>query len=222
MRNNRFIKASLAAILLLGACSEDSLNKVNPNGGTPTNYYTNQVELTKGVNAVYSMVQSARLVAREWFFLHDLRSDDVAAGGGQLEGARNQILTGSLQTSNGVMTDVWNGYYRTIHRANSVIEGSANTKNIDEAVKKRLVAEVRFLRAWSYSELVVLWGPVPLYEVTTKELTESQPRASVDDLNAFIISELTAIQADLPVVATEAGTCYPRCGSGVVGPGFDD
>ncbi len=205
MKNNSFIKAGLAAILLLGSCSEDSLNKVNPNGGTPVNYYTNEVELTRGVNAVYSMVQSARLVAREWFFLHDLRSDDVASGGGQLEGARNQILTGSLQTSNGVMTDVWNGYYRTIHRANSVIEGSANTQNISESVKNRLLGEARFLRAWAYSDLVILWGAVPLYKVPTKELVESQPKASVDEINAFIISELSEIQSALPATATQVG-----------------
>lgn len=196
---NSLIKSSLVVVLLLGACKESALDKVNPNGGTPQSYYSNADELTRGVNSAYAMIQSARLTGREWFFLHDLRSDDVASGGGQLEGARNQILTGSHQTSNGVMTDVWNGYFRTIHRANSVIEGSANTQNIDDALKNRLVAEARFLRAWAYSELVAFWGGVPLYKVTVKALSESQPRATADEVYQFVIEELRAIQADLPV-----------------------
>ncbi|MDJ1482329.1 RagB/SusD family nutrient uptake outer membrane protein [Cytophagaceae bacterium YF14B1] len=196
---NTLKKFGLVVIMLLGACSEDSLDKVNPNGGTPLSYYSNADELTKGVNAIYAMVQSPRLTGREWFFLHDLRSDDVASGGGQLEGARNQVLTGSLQTSNGVMTDVWKGYYRTINRANAVIVGSENTQNITDELKNRLLGEARFLRAWSYSELVALWGGVPVYKRPTETLAESAPRSSVDEVYQFIIDELTAIQADLPL-----------------------
>ncbi|MDJ1472702.1 RagB/SusD family nutrient uptake outer membrane protein [Cytophagaceae bacterium DM2B3-1] len=191
-------KVSLVLIMMLGACSEDLLNKQNPNGSTPDRYYTNEIELTTGVNGIYAMVQSGRLTGREWFFLHDLRSDDVATGGGQLEGARNQILTGSLQTSNGVMTDVWKGYYRTIHRANSVIDGSVNTQNITDERKNRLLGEARFLRAWAYSELVAFWGAVPLYKNTVQSLLESEARTPVDEVYQFIIEELKAIQAVLP------------------------
>lgn len=196
---NSVVKIGFAFVLLFSACTETDLNKVNPNGGTPQSYYSTADELTKGVNAIYAKIQSSQLAAREWFFLNDLRSDDVASGGGQLEGARNQILTGVHLPANSVMTEVWSGLYRTIHRANSVIDGSANTKDIADALKARLVAEAKFLRAWAYSELVAMWGSVPLYKKTVTSLAESQPRATVDEVYQFIIDDLKAIQAYLPL-----------------------
>ncbi len=192
------LKVTLLTALLSASCSESLLDKVDPNGGTPESFYSTTDELTRGVNSIYAVAQSNKLAAREWFFLHDLRSDDVSSGGGQLETPRNQILTGSHTTANFVVDQVWSGYYVTIHRANSVIVGSANTKNITDELKKRLVAEARFLRAWAYSDLVILWGGVPLYKEPVTSLADSKPRATVDEINTFIIAELRAIQADLP------------------------
>src|SRR5215217_3477759 len=113
--------------LLLGiafACNDDSLEKLNPNGVTVDGFYKNGAELSSGVTSVYSMLKSNNLVAREWFFHHDLRSDDVTAGGGQLETPRNQLLLGTHDPGNGVMSTVWLAYYRLIHRANSVVDNS--------------------------------------------------------------------------------------------------
>ncbi len=200
----RLFKNGLVIAMLFAACNEADLDKLNPNGGTPESYFTTEDELTKGVNAVYAKAQSIQLTGREWFFLHDLRSDDVASGGGQLEGARNQILTGAHLPPNAVLTSVWTGFYRTIHRANAVIDGSANTQNISDELKARLVAEARFLRAWAYSELIVLWDDVPLYSTTVRSLSESQPRASVSDVYQFITTELTEIQAQLPLTYSGA------------------
>lgn len=195
----KFYKATLLSTLLLVACSESLLDKTNPNGGTPQTYYSTTDELTKGVNAIYAVAQSISLVAREWFFIHDLRSDDMATGGGQLEVPRAQLLTGSNDASNSVAQSVWTGFYEVVHRANSVISGSANAgQTVSDADKRRFVGEARFLRAWAYSDLIVLWGAVPLYTEPVVSLKGGKPRAAVDDINKFLIDELTAIQADLP------------------------
>ncbi len=196
---NKIFKIGLLASMLLGACSESLLDKVNPNGGTPESYYGTEDELIKGVNAIYAAVQSNSLVAREWFFLHDLRSDDAASGGGQLEGQRAAVLNGANDPANSVSGAVWQGYFIVVHRANSVIGGSANTLNIDEAVKTRIVAEARFLRAYAYADLLALWGGVPLYTETVTSPLGGKPRSTVDEVNQFLIDELTAIQADLPL-----------------------
>jgi hypothetical protein len=201
---NQILKIVMSVTLLMVACNQKELDKLNPNGGTPESYYSTPEQLIKGVNSVYAKIQSIQLAAREFFFIHDMRSDDVATGGGQLEGARAQILTGVHLPSNAVLTDVWSGYYRTIHRANSVIAGSANTQNISDALKARILGEAKFLRAWAYSDLVSLWGAVPLYKKPAQSLSESQPRTSVDDIYQFIIDDLKAIQADLPVSYTGA------------------
>jgi len=196
----KFYRSTLLATMLLVACSESLLDKSNPNGGTPQSYYSTTDELSKGVTAIYAVAQSASLAAREFFFIHDLRSDDMATGGGQLEVPRAQLLTGSNDAANSVSQAVWVGFYELIHRANSVIAGSVNAgPTVSAADKARLVGEARFLRAWAYSDLIVLWGAVPLYTEPVKSLDGGKARTPVDDINKFLIDELTAIQADLPL-----------------------
>lgn len=188
--------------LLLGiafGCNEDVLEKTNPNGVTVDDYYKNGAELSSAVTAVYSMLKSNNLVAREWFFHHDLRSDDVAAGGGQLETPRNQLLLGTHDTGNSVLGTVWLAYYRLIHRANAVADNSEKVSDISDEDKKRLLAEARFLRAFAYYELVSMWGDVPLYKNYVTSVDGSLPRTSADEVYAYVIAELQAIQADLPL-----------------------
>ena len=104
------------------SCNDEVLNKVNPNGVTLDTYFNNDAELIAGVNSTYALIQSNGLVSREWFFTHDLRSDEVATGGGQLEAPRAQLLTGVNDAGNSVSNSVWTGWFRVIHRANIVID----------------------------------------------------------------------------------------------------
>jgi len=199
MKSNIFSKVSMASIILLMACSESLLDKPSPNGDTSSSFYSNAAQLTQGVNSAYAILQSLNLASREWFFVHDMRSDDVATGGGQLEPARFQMLNGSYNSGNAVMLNVWQGYYGVILRANEVIDGSVNAKTVDPALVSRIVGEARFLRSWAYSDLLILWGAVPMpVHPATSLATASLPRTPVADINTFIIGELTAIQADLP------------------------
>ncbi len=203
MKNQLLSKSSFLTIILLMACSDSLLDKSNPNGGTPVSFYANENQLTSGVNAIYASIQSYNLMGREWFFTNDLRSDEMMAGGGQLEAPRLALLIGTNNTTNAVAQSVYTGLAQTVLRANEVIDGSANTKDVPAATLARLVGEAKFLRAWAYYEWVTMWGGVPLITKVPQNLADaSQPRASVDDIYAFIISDLTAIQADLPLTYT--------------------
>lgn len=180
------------------ACNEADLNKTNPNGVTSETYFKDAAQLTAGVNAVYAMIQSNNLVAREWFFLHDLRSDDVAAGGGQLETPRNQLLNGVHDPGNSVMNAVWTNYYRAIHRANVVIEKASEVEGVEAALKNRVTAEAKFLRAFSYFDLALFWGGVPLYKNYVQDVNGSLPRSTEKEVLDFIVADLKEIQAVLP------------------------
>jgi starch-binding outer membrane protein, SusD/RagB family len=185
MKFNRYLTLGLSALLLLPACNKDALDKVNPNGGTPTSYYKNAIELTQGVNAIYAITKGFNLIGREYFFTHDLRSDDMATGGGQLEAPRAQLLTGSHTPDNAVMNSVWNGFYRVILRANAVIVNGPEIQPqyITEDLRKRLVGEAQFLRAWAYYNLVSLWGGVPIYTKPSETLDVLQKRRCIHSLS---------------------------------------
>ena len=192
----------IIAVLVVGmvtACSEDQLDKRNPNQLTPDSYFKNATELVAGVNSVYGLMQGNSLVGREWFFLNHLRGDDFQSGGGQLEAPRNQLLIGSHNPANAVMNEVWNGLYRSIHRANTVIEKAPNATDANSELAKRAVGEAKFLRGWSYLELVTHWGGVPIYKQTVSTLTGTAPRSSETDVYALVIEDLNAAEAALPV-----------------------
>ena len=124
MKYSNLFKNIVAICFCMGvlsiSCTKD-LDKSNPSFLTVSSYFKNSNELLEGTNAIYSKFHSKSLIGREWFYLHDLRSDDVVSGGGQLEVARTQILNGNNSSANAVMNDVWNGLYAVIHRANTVI-----------------------------------------------------------------------------------------------------
>jgi tetratricopeptide (TPR) repeat protein len=191
----------LTAILMLGfvlSCNEEVLDKVNPNGVTFETFFNNDAELISGVNSIYALVQSNSLVSREWFFTHDLRGDEMATGGGQLETPRNQLLIGVNDPGNSVSGAVWRGWFRVIHRANVIIESATNRPGFSDAIKNRSLGEARFLRAWAYYELASLWGGVPIYTEFVKSVEGSKPRASQKEAYDLAISDLKAAEAALP------------------------
>jgi hypothetical protein len=82
------IIAALMTVILIGACSEDILDKSNPNELTKDSFFKTDAQAFAAVTATYAGLQSNNLYVREYFFLHDLLSDDVQSGGAQLEASR--------------------------------------------------------------------------------------------------------------------------------------
>ena len=183
------------------SCGDDELVKENRNKQTTETYYKTVDELSSAVTGVYAFLQSNQLGGREWFFLHDLRSDEMATGGGQLETPRNQLLIGTHDTGNDVMTAVWTGSYRLILRANAVINLGPLIEPVagDEPLIARLIAEAQFLRAWQYFQLYGFWGAVPVYSTFATSLNDAQPRASKEDVKNLMIADLTSAISTLPL-----------------------
>lgn len=197
---NIIIFASISICLLIAiSCGEDILEKENRNKQTTTTYYKTASEISTALNGVYAVLQSNSMGGREWFFLHDLRSDEMATGGGHLETHRNQVLIGTHDPSNGVLTAVWTASYRLILRANAVIQFAPDADIPDATLRERYIGEAKFLRAWTYFQLYAFWGDVPLYEQFSTTINDAQARAPIADVKALVISDLNAAIGSLPV-----------------------
>jgi len=196
------MKKYIILAMLTIACNKD-LDKTNPGYATLDNYFKNSEELLKGTNAIYSIFHGGGLIGREWFFLEDLRSDDVSSGGGQLEVPRAQILNGATTSDNAVMASVWRGLYAVVHRSNTVI-GSAPNVTDNDAVRDQCLAQAKFFRAWAYFELVSFWGPVPVYTQVITAPDQFQPRAAEAAIYAQIIKDLTEAAAILSATVATA------------------
>jgi len=188
---------TLITTLTTISCNKSALDKNDPNFVTGANYFKTASQLVEGVNAVYSAWHGYNLVAREWFFIHDLRSDDVKSGGSQLEAPRNQILIGVVDPANPVMNSVWNGLYVVIHRACTVTDAAGKVTD-NPALAKRAVGEALFLRGWAYYELASQWGSVPVYTSVVVTPTDYKPKSPVAAVFAQAASDLAAAAAALP------------------------
>lgn len=206
--------SGLLGLATVMSCNDSVLDKVNPNGVTFETYFTNDNELVAGVNGAYATLQGFGLAAREWFFLHDLRGDEMATGGGQLETPRNQLLIGVNDPANAVANSVFAGWYRTIHRANVVLESANKTTgaSFSTAIKNRVTGEAKFLRAWAYYELATLWGGVPLYTEYVKSVEGSKAKSTQAEVYKQVIDDLKAAEGLLP--ATYSANEYGRATKG--------
>ena len=73
------------------------------------------------------------------------------------------VISGSCTPTNGNVGNHYKYYYTVVYRANDVINNIDNVPEMDDSEKARLKAECKFLRAWAYYHLNVLWRGVPIY-----------------------------------------------------------
>lgn len=87
--------------------------------------------------------------------------------------------------------------YDKITRCNNFLE-NISRPDMDEELRTRLTAEVRFLRAWHYFLKVTLYGDVPLVKEVLDITNSNLPRTPKAEVEQFILSELTEIIPQLP------------------------
>ncbi|MBO9573524.1 MAG: RagB/SusD family nutrient uptake outer membrane protein, partial [Chitinophagaceae bacterium] len=84
-----------------------------------------------------------------------------------------------------------------IYRANACIEGCTKSTQLVESLKKRLIAEAKFFRAYSYFYLLNIYADVPLITGTDFKVNESKPRVPITEVYNQIIKDLSEAEADL-------------------------
>ncbi|MEM8894545.1 MAG: RagB/SusD family nutrient uptake outer membrane protein [Bacteroidota bacterium] len=208
----KYIFLTILSVGVIFAC-EDSLDVTNPNSLTPDNFFSTEAQAISSVNAVYAGLQANNLYNREYFFLHDLLSDDNQSGGGQLETSRAQVLLHTFDATNKLTNDVWRGWYRIILRANFAIQSLPEAEGISEDLRTRLIAESHFMRGLSYFELASLWGGVPIY-LEPSVAPGGEPRATEDEVYALIFSDLDIAERDLPAKSEYAAADQGRATRG--------
>jgi hypothetical protein len=98
--------------------------------------------------------------------------------------------------TNGYVTGPWTGFYTIVTRANLILEKVPDI-SMDDAQKTQILAEAKFLRAFSYYDLIRLYGDVPLV-TTTADQTVLGPRTPKEQVWAQVIKDATEAEAGLP------------------------
>jgi len=104
-----------------------------------------------------------------------------------------------ITSTNSQVRDMWSSNYVFIARANYFLENIDKVK-MDETEKASMIAEAKFLRAYSYFWLSQLYGNVPLIEKTmTFDEANNISQSLKEEVVNFALKDLTDAAQSLPL-----------------------
>ncbi len=200
--------APLALGLAAAAACNSELVEEPKNFVTAENYYRTPADIDAATQASYQTLFQESW--NRWMpTLGDLASDQTRI---QPDEPNFQTYAPGLllwdPTSNS-LNSVWNGFYTAIFRANLAMDRTAKVQFPAAADQARLVAEAKFVRAYSYLQLTKGWDDVPLLLTLEDHAkatgAEGVPRTPVEQVHQQVAKDLADAEAGLPATPTAHG-----------------
>jgi starch-binding outer membrane protein, SusD/RagB family len=203
----------IVSVCILGAllgtqCDSDFLNRTPPGVGSVEGFYKTEGDLIAGINGVYQSFQG------DWWggaFIHLQPHLDGATDNGKIccawEYEVKAIASGTMNPNTGGFVNwKWTFGYQAITRINQLLQviEQGGLTSLSEEKSNKWEAELKFLRAFVYSQLIFYYGDVPLIlkpitPVEAKELT----RTPKNEVLTQVISDLDFAIANLSVTPNE-------------------
>lgn len=211
--------ASLCGLMTFTSC-EDFLDVDITEQRTDQSFYSTPEDMNQALNGVYSAMSAIPFYS---WYLSDIRSDDVwAEGTDQLP-----YMTFNSQTvlEHKYLLNAWTQYYKVVTNANKFLSKVGGVEYLSSEAKTQQIAEIRFLRALAYFDLVRYWNRVPLSTETinveaalSKKQSEPEDVYKVieDDLN-FAINNLSDTPLGIDGSAAPAGHATVQAAKALLG-----
>lgn len=189
----------LSAVLVSTSCTKDYLTR-DPYG------VLNQSEFFKTDGAGMKLLTSCyQPMTDSWGYtvnkvaIGDEIVDNAGAGGSD-PGDRPQtteVGTGRPLASNALLFETWSNRFKGIGNCNIALDGFEkegenliqNGEQVSVETIRRYIAEVKFLRAWYYFDLITVFKEVPLI-VQVETPSSRKEKASLTELRAQIYKDL--------------------------------
>lgn len=211
MKNKILNTTKLVAILVVLLTGCKKLDLAPENSFTDLNYWTSPAKAQSVLNTAYSQIYTS-----SYFFYNEAASDNAINGRGDTQGSAS-LASGTYDPSLNRLKDEWKYHYEGIKTTNILLENIDRVPNMDEALKNRMKAEARFIRAFKHFQLMTWFGDIPLLDgdisIEEAKVISRTPRAEV---LAFILSELDAVVDDLPTNTVLAASERGRITKGAV------
>ncbi|MDR1454628.1 MAG: RagB/SusD family nutrient uptake outer membrane protein, partial [Tannerella sp.] len=194
MKNNRFIKNILPLLLVaagiiysLAGC-DDFLEEKNVPGITADFYNTRQ-GVNAALDATYAYLRTG-VGAEITNLLTELGTDLTSGATGAMSYPTNQY-NASLNASLSNFSALWNNHYKAINVTNLVLASLPDVTDVTANERTQFTAEMSFLRAYFFFDLVQQFGRIPLkVEVDDAPRTDYK-RETVANVYNQIIADLT-------------------------------
>ncbi len=198
--NKTKIFSLLAAGIMMSSCN-DLLNEEDFTYAiSSTNFYNTPEEANAAVMAPLDMMRLA--YNANWFSTLEIQTEYVYPKGVYTGYHYGGIVNSTHETR---IASNWTNLYRAILYCNTALEKLPDADAMTASEIASYSAELRFLRAFNYFNIVRHWGAVPL----RTEVNMAQwdlPKSSVADVYAFIVEDLNFAAENCPDEARIVGT----------------
>ena len=189
----------LGVLMPMNSCKKDALDEKVYDFIAPSSLEDSENGASLLLQGAYTTLNENLFRYDVWPRIGDFDCDHVTGP----SWAFGSLGSGQFQKDSWMYEGTWNGLYKVIHRANVGIE-TVEKMTFTEASRKNIIGQFQFLKAWSYFQLVRMFGGVPLRKASLGAGEDAQqPRAAVKDVYAEIIS----------ILKTAEGNLYPRSNS---------
>ncbi|WP_299664612.1 RagB/SusD family nutrient uptake outer membrane protein [uncultured Polaribacter sp.] len=216
----KYFKIVLIFTLLVNfGCNTDNFLDEQPRGRQQLDdFFSSEENSINFVNSIYQKING-----ESWWQvtmprqINDMATDDNWSGNTlQPRPDITGIAAYNVFPGSTYFNSFWESHYIGITRANIALERIPEVA-MDDALKARLLAEAKFLRAFFYFELVRSFGGVPIVTTYTELLEPAindKVRASVEEVYVLIKDDLVKSIEDLPSKSSQASADLGRVTKG--------
>ena len=182
----------LLTVLLCLGCGD--LLDEQPRVQVVPSYFSTPAGLLGGIAGVYNDIRSS--YGTEGYTLMQMAGTDEHLMGASASGVQ-------FFTYNGIQPSNMNGgfgVYTDINTLNGILE-IGTTVDLPADTKTKFLAQAKFLRGFFYFNLVQTYGAVPLHTTFITSPSQADAKASVDDIYAQIITDLTEASTELQAIS---------------------
>ncbi|WP_312822169.1 RagB/SusD family nutrient uptake outer membrane protein [Epilithonimonas sp.] len=187
---------TLSIFSVLAGCSDDFVD-IKPEGVViADDFFKTEDDAMRATNAIYSFLRSWENSGFPAQFILGVTGDDVEKGSNPSDASFiNDYDNFSFTIGTDGIHGYWTGQWQAVQRTNQVITNVPKIE-MNEALRNRLVAEAKMLRAYFYFNLVRVYGGVPIFDGL--QANYIQPRNTAEEVYAFIVKDLTEAAEILP------------------------
>ena len=193
----------------LGSCKKDLLDTTSNVQVRQDIMWTTDNYTDLGVNGVYAALKLGHSTSGTnnlELYQFDRLSNTLIPRG------TDALLNATANASSSQFSSVWIMLYESIHRANEAVYGITTISPSAPEKKARLLAEVKFLRAFYYYRLNQLYKGVPIYDAPVTANEAIKPRNTEQEVWDFILKDLSDCIAEtqLPTKYTSGSKDFGR------------
>ncbi|MCG2615304.1 RagB/SusD family nutrient uptake outer membrane protein [Terrimonas sp. NA20] len=195
--NIRTVTIGIMVCGTMTACTKGFLDRNPPDAVSTEIFWASEADTRSALAGVYTRLQQ-NFLGYERVYLDGL-SDNAWLWDNTNQAQMANMTTGSISaTTGGALNNLYSSPFRAIASCNYFLD-NIDKAPVTDALKNSYRAQVRFIRALCYFDLVQGWGGVPIYDRFPATLTEANiAKSTKEQVYTFINADLDFAIANLP------------------------